>query len=322
MAPIVSVIIPTRNRPGPLLAAVASALEQRLDAPDTLEVIVIQDGPDISTENALRSIRDARLKLSVNTTQRGHATSRNAGVSLASGDWCAFLDDDDTWLPGKLGHQLRAARHAVAQGTTYPVVGCVLEAREKARSHIWPSRFPVEHESVGDYLYARSGLQSVRSGHTLLQTSMLFVPKSLMDLVPFSGGMRRHADPDWLLRAQQQPGVRFCFPEPQSPLAVWNIGGVDRVSGAGDWRYSLVWARRHRALLSESAYAGFLSGPAAHIASSIPDTRKRRLAFRVLMREMFTEGSPSLWDLLALGVKYFARTRIRRRSAHPPGQSR
>jgi glycosyltransferase involved in cell wall biosynthesis len=305
MIPTVSVVIPTRHRPEQLCAAVHSALEQRLDAHNSLEVIVVLDGSDPIASRLLDSICDERLRVYVNPTPRGHSTSRNIGVSHAKGAWCAFLDDDDTWMSEKLSVQLSCAAESSAKGVTYPVVGCVLEARTSTSTHLWPERFLRNAQPIGDYLYSRSGYLSVRSGHTLMQTSMLLVPTALMHMVPFDGGMRRHADPDWLLRAQCTDGVGFVFPELNEPLAVWNISGDCRVSASGDWKYSMVWARRHRHLLSPSAYSGFLSGPAAHIAASTQPSSTRLIAFLVLFREMFAEGTPSIWDIVSLLVKFF-----------------
>ena len=304
MTATVSVIIPTRGRPKQVCNAVASALDQRLPSGESVEVIVVQDGPDSKTTEALNTIRSDCLRIVSLPCQRGHATARNVGNREASGEWCAFLDDDDTWMPGKLATQLDLARRLVADGALYTVGGCVVLAVTEQAEMQWPSRGPEHGEDIGSYLYTRKGWRSVLSGHTLLQTSMVLLPTVLATRVPFRGGMRRHADPDWFLRLQGVEGVRFAIPMEAGPLARWNLGGIHRVSASGDWRYSLVWARRHARELGPGAVAGFLSGPAAHIASAMPNGSARRRAFKVLLREMFEVGEPGFWDLLALVVKY------------------
>ncbi len=304
MNPTVSVIIPTRHRPEQLKAAVQSALAQDMGTGDSLEVIVVQDGSDQPTEFALRAIDDRRLRVIVLSAKRGHASARNAGIARASGAWCAFLDDDDRWLPSKLSIQLDTARRLVREGVEYPVLGCVMYVKAGGAAMQWPTRFPKSSENIGDYLYARAGWRSVFSGYTIMQTSMLMVPTELAQRVPFRGGMRRHADPDWLMRLQSTDGVRFVIPDTLEPQAIWNLGGDGRVSASGDWRYSLVWVRRHAQQMSTRAIAGFLSGPASHIASQVRSRSERRRAFGVLFQEMLEAGDPCVWDLAAMAIKY------------------
>src|SRR3989344_1105613 len=79
---MVSVIIPTRNRPELLKRAVASVHAQTYK---DIELIVIED-----------------------TDGKGGGWARNQGIAKASGQYVAFLDDDDEWLPNKLEIQMKA----------------------------------------------------------------------------------------------------------------------------------------------------------------------------------------------------------------------
>lgn len=299
----VSAIIPTRGRPSQLILAVRSVLAQSLEPAESLEVIVVLDGPDEATEAALAAITDPRVRTIRLSTQRGHATARNTGIEAARGQWCAFLDDDDAWFPDKITSQLRVARQAHTEGIAHPVVGCIVRARTDGAVMHWPVRTPNQNEPIADYLYARRGWRSVLSGHTLMQTSMILLPTQLARHVRFRGGMRRHADPDWLLRLQAVSGVRFLFPETDRPLAEWNLTGAGRISSSGDYRYSIVWARRHARQLGPRATAGFLTGPAAHVASQMPGRVARQRAFAALLGEAFDTGDATIWDLAALAVK-------------------
>lgn len=312
----VSVIIPTRGRPSQLILAVRSVLAQSLEPAESLEVIVVVDGPDEATEAALADITDPRVRTIRLSRQRGHASARNTGIEAARGLWCAFLDDDDAWFPDKVTAQLRTARQAHTEGIAHPVVGCVVRARSEGAVMLWPVRTPNEFEPIADYLYARSGWSSVLTGHTLMQTSMILLPAQLARHVRFRGGMRRHADPDWLLRLQAESGVRFLFPETDQPLAEWNLTGTGRISSSGDYRYSIVWARRHARQLGPRAIAGFLTGPAAHVACQIPSKVARRRAFAALLREAIDSGDATVWDLAALAVKYLGLQS--RRRGHAP----
>src|ERR1700743_3192727 len=104
--PIVSIVIPTAGRPQLVLAAARSVLAQTVT---DIELIVVVDGPDPDTEAALTTVADPRLRVLRNPASVGPGQSRNVGLAAARGDWVAFLDDDDEWLPQKLARQLAAA---------------------------------------------------------------------------------------------------------------------------------------------------------------------------------------------------------------------
>jgi glycosyltransferase involved in cell wall biosynthesis len=117
--PDVSVVIPTRNRSGLLARTLRSALRQHgVD----LEVVVVDDGSTDDTADMLRRFGDPRLHLVQQVSPLGVSASRNAGVAAASGEWVAFLDDDDLWAPDKLALQLQAAK---AAGSAWVYAGAV-----------------------------------------------------------------------------------------------------------------------------------------------------------------------------------------------------
>jgi glycosyltransferase involved in cell wall biosynthesis len=98
---VVSVIIPTYNRSELVREAVASVLAQTYAA---IEVIVVDDGSIDDTAFVLESLGSAvRLILQPHC---GVSAARNAGILAADGEWLAFLDSDDLWLPRKLRVQL------------------------------------------------------------------------------------------------------------------------------------------------------------------------------------------------------------------------
>ena len=96
----VSVIIPTHDRAAVLGRAIESVLAQSLKP---LEVIVVDDGSSDDTA-ALVGQRYPRVRF-LRQQNRGVSAARNAGIELARGEWLAFLDSDDEWLPGKLAAQ-------------------------------------------------------------------------------------------------------------------------------------------------------------------------------------------------------------------------
>lgn len=94
----VSVVIPVYTVEKYIADAVQSVLEQTYKE---LEVIVVDDGtPDASIE-ICQQFTDPRIKI-IHQNNRGASAARNNGIRHAQGDYIAFLDGDDTWVPEKL----------------------------------------------------------------------------------------------------------------------------------------------------------------------------------------------------------------------------
>jgi glycosyltransferase involved in cell wall biosynthesis len=103
--PIVTVIIPTYNRSDILTKAIASVLEQDFE---DLELLIIDDGSTDNTEIVVRKIlaNDSRVVYQKITSNRGVGFARDVGLRLARGEYVAWVDSDDIWLPGKLSIQI------------------------------------------------------------------------------------------------------------------------------------------------------------------------------------------------------------------------
>ena len=97
----VSVIIPVYNGQKYIMAAIKSALDQTFK---DIEVIVVDDGSTDRTAEMVLSFRD-HVKY-VYQEPAGAAKARNQGVAASSGEYLAFLDSDDIWLPHKLEKQV------------------------------------------------------------------------------------------------------------------------------------------------------------------------------------------------------------------------
>ena len=100
----VSVVIPTYNRCARVTTAVQSVLAQ---GTQLHEVLVIDDGSTDDTPAAMAAIQDRRLRY-VWKDNAGVSAARNLGLDLATGDWIAFLDSDDHWLPSRLAVAAKA----------------------------------------------------------------------------------------------------------------------------------------------------------------------------------------------------------------------
>ncbi len=313
--PLVSVVIPTRNRPHLVVRAVRSALEQTLTA---IEVVVVVDGPDDETLEVLKAIKDSRLHIKPLPHNLGPAEARNAGVKEARSRWVAFLDHDDEWLPQKLYIQLQIAQQS---SHPYPIIGCRLIVRHKMRDLVWPTRFPKPNEPISEYLFCRTQLFA---GEAILQSSTIFTAKALLLAVPFRKEAQRHDDLDWVLRATTLNGVGVQFVPETAPLAIWHRDDKrPTLSSNTDWRFSLAWINQNKALVTKRAYASFLM---TWLSANAVQEGNRKGSF-LLLRQAYRYGTPSALDVILFAGIWLFPPKMRGQmallfSGKRPGQSR
>ena len=106
--PAVSILMPTYDRLQFLPAAVASVYAQTF--PDW-ELIIADDGSGEETRRYLRTLTDGRVRVLWRAHCGRPAVALNAALQAARGEYVAFLDSDDLWLPGKLAAQLGSLSH-------------------------------------------------------------------------------------------------------------------------------------------------------------------------------------------------------------------
>ena len=128
MTPRVSVVIPTRNRQHLLPFAVRSVLDQTFR---DLEVLVVDDASEDRTSDVVAGFSDGRVRYLRQDPRQGGAAARNAGVRASRGDFIAFLDDDDEWLPEKLEQQMALFEADPELGVVYS--GYLVVERESGR---------------------------------------------------------------------------------------------------------------------------------------------------------------------------------------------
>jgi glycosyltransferase involved in cell wall biosynthesis len=211
-------------------------------------------------------------------------------VSAAWGDWIAFLDDDDEWLPEKIALQMKAAQ---SSNYLYPIVGSQLIARTSRYELVWPRTLPFQ--PLSEYLLAR---KSWSYGDGLLSTITLLFPKDLYCQVPFQAHLARHQDLDWILRVNEHAGTGIEFVP--KPLAVWHQAEQRKsISVTADWKASFQWLESVRERITRRAYAGFI---ATHVAPQAAcQGAWRELPF--LLHRMLTYGAPNARDIvLFLGM--------------------
>ena len=101
---LVSIIMPSYNTAPYISSSIQSVINQTYN---NWELIIVDDCSTDNTEDVLSEIKDERIRFFKNEKNSGAAVSRNKALREAKGQWVAFLDSDDLWMPDKLEKQIR-----------------------------------------------------------------------------------------------------------------------------------------------------------------------------------------------------------------------
>jgi glycosyltransferase involved in cell wall biosynthesis len=183
--PAVSVVVATRDRPQLLAEALDAILAQRYAGP--IEVLAVFDQAEPDT-GLVREEPDRTVRVLRNARTPGLAGARNTGIEAATGDYVAFCDDDDTWLPEKLAEQIGALEKAPE--AVVSVTGIVVDFRGR---HI--VRVPRAEELNLRALYT-GRVAAAHPSSYVMRASRLPEVGLVDEEIPGSYG----EDYDWLLR--------------------------------------------------------------------------------------------------------------------------
>lgn len=233
--PSLSVVIPCFNAGRWIAATLESVYAQ---AWPNLEVIVVDDG---SSDNSVASVEQQfPLVRVLRQPNSGVAAARNLGLAAAQGDWIAFVDADDIWLPGKLAAQWDALRSEA--GVRMACSGW----------HVWESQEPRPSSGLLEQL-AREATDPSRWGgpsgwiyaQLLLDcqvwTSTVFAQRSLFDQIGnFDSTLRIGEDLDlWLRASRVTPIIRVA-----KPLALYRMHPASITKGAPKENYQAMVVTR------------------------------------------------------------------------------
>lgn len=183
----ITAIVPAFNAERYVAEAVASVLRQSLP-PESC--VVVDDGSTDGTALAVRWFGGGISLIS--QPNRGVAAARNAGAQAAGGDFLAFLDADDVWLP----NHLATTSQALADPDMDVVVGTALEAADSL------TRRPAVHRLDSQHPLARGLMLFDRRTATPAAGSTMVIRRSLFErLGGFDERLSTSADLDLLVRA-------------------------------------------------------------------------------------------------------------------------
>jgi len=188
---LISVIIPTRNRPALLRRAVASVVAQDYRP---IQLVIIDNCSDVPVAvdtNAIECV------IHRNTSILNASVNRNLGVRLSAGSLVAFLDDDDTYLPGKL-RLLAAALDGVALS-------------------FGNTRMVGANDVTLDFIRGGGGIDQLML-HRSVHTNSTLMRREIFDKVTFDEDMTTYEDVDFIFRVMRDFAVRHV----DEVVAIWN----------------------------------------------------------------------------------------------------
>ena len=252
MTPRISVLIPTYNRADLLIQTLRSVVNQRYA---DFETLVVDDGSTDNTADVVAAIGDSRIRYVRQAHSGLPAVGRNTGMQLANGEYIAFLDSDDLWLPDKLALQVELMDSHPELGLSY--TNCYRFMTDPTRYHPVPMLQPQAMLSghAFDQLYAYQAIPNL--------TAML--RSSVRDQVgQFDEDPRLKANEDyeyWLRIA-----ARFPIDHLPQPLALYreHTAGISKAAVATNQ------AKLHLIELLDQLYPG--------VAVRLQDKRRRWLA--------------------------------------------
>lgn len=189
----VSVIIPTFRRSDYLVRAIRSVVNQSYK---NIEIIVVDDnqGNDVFRSEVKlqisRNFANEALTYIEHSTNKGLPAARNTGIREATGEFIAFLDDDDEWLPEKVEKQMALFK---SLPENYGVVSCG-----------WNLIHSVNNYEKQVYPNARGNLSKILGLNHFSPPSMIVVKKSFLELVQgFDEDFRWRQDVELYFRLSQ-----------------------------------------------------------------------------------------------------------------------
>ena len=219
-SPTVSVIIPTFNREHLIGRALKSVRAQTFT---DWECLVVDDASTDNTGDVVRRFGDPRVRYLRHESNRQAGAARNTGISAALGQFLAFLDSDDEWMPTKLERQLDMFANTSLENLGLVFCGIsMVKNGETYRTQIRPT--------VPDGWCYEAALAHQVTPHA---TSTWLMRRASFSHFPmFDEMLRSKQDWEYVVRASEQ--AQFAWV--REPLIVSHKDGADRISVDGKYQ--------------------------------------------------------------------------------------
>lgn len=287
---LVSVVVPTyADRASRLRSALATVWAQEgLGESFDVETIVVDDASWGPTEDVLSSF--PRTRYIRFDTNRGAAAARNAALQHATGEYVAFMDDDDLWLPRRLAVQVAALEQAERQPVAYSqMIGVYSDGTSNVTPKGGPSGWVFDAVFRGDVSFGT-----------------VLIPSHVLDVVgTFDEHLPAGEDRDWLMRM----ALRVPFLYVPGPVTVYVASQRDWISFS-DPKIESWFLRRDKILelvdgaSNEEAIRQLVeSGTWVHVISMLIKARRFEEARGALLQELARSPMNGADDWYSSGMK-------------------
>lgn len=299
--PLVSVVVPTYDRPEMLAEAVESVASQRYDE---IELVVVDDASPTPAIDVLRERApdDLRWRCHRHDRNRGANAARNRGIRESNGEILTFLDDDDRWAPEKIDAQVAAFRDGSEE------VGVVLVGQR------------IVDETDGTTTVKSPALEGdatpeLVAGETAGTFSTIAVRRSVVDAAGLPDEQfPALQDREWLVRLS----CHCEFTSLQRPLVVRQFGDYEQISDEFESRRDTTYplfVEKHQNLAAEhDREREFVAWLATTVAGAGLENGYYRDACKFAAKAIRTD--PRFWTaylylVLALGGQHTHRSAVR-----------
>lgn len=180
----ISVVIPTYNRAHLIIESLQSVLDQTLQP---YEIIVVDDFSTDNTEEVVKSLNSSLIKFVKNTRKKGANGARNTGILMAQGEYIAFHDSDDIWLPEKLYKQY----HFMLKNRNLGLSFCLMNKLDGSSNFL-----EVVPRNIGKIKNFKEALYR----GNLISTQVIFMKAEIASEILFDENLKRLQDWDFILR--------------------------------------------------------------------------------------------------------------------------
>lgn len=300
---LISVVIPTFDRPLFLKRAIESVIKQDYKY---IEIVVVVDGFSKRTAEYIeqaKKMTNIKIKLIQTNIKVGGSEARNIGVKAADGELIALLDDDDEWFEDKLSSQMDLINKNQLSLKDDFLCFTSLE-RYKHKNQTKYDKLPnVNYKDSGkaaiaDYLFETKGLKNIG----FIQTSTVLVPKRILIETPFTKGLIKHQDWDWLLNVDNNHQLTIIQVEEPKIIYHSDVPKDTRVGYINRWEFTEKWLEVHKDFFTKQAYESFiLNYILLGIASDENLSKKQRkveIKKRYQNLSLATKFRPYTWKII------------------------